>query len=62
MQWGAWAGTGMAVTHNLLPRIIKSGEWRLHILLASSIDLTEQQEALHREAAALVTFPTLQVS
>ena len=25
MQWGAWAGSGMAVTHNLLPRIIKSG-------------------------------------
>ena len=25
MQWGAWAGVGMAVTHNLLPRIIKSG-------------------------------------
>jgi hypothetical protein len=26
VQWGAWAGNGMAVTHNLLPRIIKSGE------------------------------------
>lgn len=26
MQWGAWAGVGMAVTHNLLPRIIKSGK------------------------------------
>lgn len=25
MQWGAWGGTGMAVAHNLLPRIIKSG-------------------------------------
>lgn len=25
MQWGAWGGTGMAVVHNLLPRIIKSG-------------------------------------
>ena len=25
MQWGAWGGTGMAVTHNLLPRIIQSG-------------------------------------
>ncbi len=25
MQWGAWAGSGMAITHNLLPRIIKSG-------------------------------------
>lgn len=25
MQWGAWAGSGMAVTHNLLPRIINSG-------------------------------------
>jgi hypothetical protein len=25
MQWGAWAGTGMAVVHNLLPRINKSG-------------------------------------
>ena len=25
MQWGAWGGTGMAVAHNLLPRILKSG-------------------------------------
>ncbi len=25
MQWGAWGSTGMAVVHNLLPRIIKSG-------------------------------------
>ena len=25
LQWGAWGGTGMAVAHNLLPRIIKSG-------------------------------------
>jgi len=25
VQWGAWAGAGMAATHNLLPRIIKSG-------------------------------------
>ena len=25
LQWGAWGGTGMAVVHNLLPRIIKSG-------------------------------------
>lgn len=25
MQWGAWGGTGMAVTHDLLPRIRKSG-------------------------------------
>jgi hypothetical protein len=25
LQWGAWGGTGMAVAHNLLPRIVKSG-------------------------------------
>lgn len=25
MQWGAWGGTGMAVVHNLLPRIVQSG-------------------------------------
>ena len=25
VQWGAWAGAGMAATHNLLPRIVKSG-------------------------------------
>ena len=25
LQWGAWGGAGMAVVHNLLPRIIKSG-------------------------------------
>lgn len=25
MQWGAWGGAGMAVVHNLLPRIVQSG-------------------------------------
>ena len=38
MQWGAWAGSGMAVTHNLLPRIIKSGapfSWHQHVILPS---------------------------
>ena len=25
LQWGAWGGTGMAVVHNLLPRVVKSG-------------------------------------
>ena len=25
LQWGAWGGVGMAVDHNLLPRVIASG-------------------------------------
>ena len=25
MQWGAWSSVGMAVSHNLLPRIARSG-------------------------------------
>ena len=54
MQWGAWGGTGMAVVHNLLPRIIKSG--------LGVLQPTSGLEALHRVLAVAAPAPQLVVS